>query len=134
MDEEHSLRLREEPEVRFAAPQHVFDLDAVALALGKESQAGEGGHRQKTLYKRGSTTIALFMFGHLTRLPPHRARGVVMIQVLKGRVQIGAEREMHVLRAGSLLVLAPGVEHDLVAYEESQVLVTVHLDAMPSSN
>jgi len=129
MEEEHSLRLREEPEVRFAAPQHAFDLDAVASALGRESQAGEGGHRQKTLYKRGSTTIALFMFGHLTRLPPNRAPGVVMIQVLKGHLQICAERETHVLRAGS----APGVEHNLVAYEESQVLVTVHLDSMPSS-
>ena len=33
------------------------------------------------------------------------------------------------LDAGRLLVLAPGVEHDVVAQQESEMLLTIHLDA-----
>ena len=133
MEDPHAARLRPQPESRFAARQLAFDLSAVALKLKEEFQAGEEGHRQITLFKQDSTTVALFVFGHLTRLPPHRAKGIVTIQVLKGHLQITAEGEAHTLRAGNLLVLGPGVEHDLVAYEESEMLLTVHLGATPGS-
>ena len=129
MENQRPKRLRPHPEPRFAAPQHAFDLDEIAARLKQEKQAGESGHRQEMLYKRGPTSVSLFLFGHLTRLPPHRAKGVVSIHVLKGHLQVMAEGNAHDLHAGHLLVLAPGVEHDVVAREESQMLLTVHLDA-----
>lgn len=127
MEDQKPQRLRQHPEPRFAAPQHVFDLDQVAARLQQELRAGQAGHRQETLYKHGRTTVSLFRFGHLTRLARHRANGIVTIQVLKGRLQINAEDQAHDLPAGRLLVLAPDVEHDVVAREESQMLLTVHL-------
>lgn len=123
-----SQRLRQHPAQRFAAPQHHYDLDEVAAKLKQELEAGQAGHRQQTLYKHGPTTVALYLFGHLTRLPPHRAQGVVIMHLLEGHVQIKAESEVHDLHAGQLLVLAPGVEHDVVAMLESRMLLTVHLD------
>ncbi len=133
MEHQPSERLREHPDPRFAGMQHAFDLEALAAQLRQEFQAGEEGHRQESLYKHGSTTVALFVFGHLTGLPPHRTTGVVIIQVLKGYLQITAEGQVHDLHAGKMLVLAPGVEHGLVAYEESEMLLTVHLNAAPAS-
>lgn len=128
MEDQRPERLRQHPESRFAAPQHPFDLGEVAAKLKQEVQAGEAGHRQETLYKHGATSVSLFLFDHLTRLAPHRAKGVVTIHVLKGHLQVTAEGLAHDLGAGHLLVLAPGVEHDVVAREESQMLLTVHLD------
>jgi quercetin dioxygenase-like cupin family protein len=128
-----SQRLRQHPRDRFAAPQHHYDLDEVAAKLKQELEAGQAGHRQQTLYKHGPTTVALYLFGHLTRLPPHRAQGVVIMHLLEGHVQVkaggGAESEAHDLHTGQLLVLAPGVEHDVVAMMESRMLLTVCLDA-----
>ena len=124
-----SERLRQHPTPRFAAPQHQYDLDEVTAKLRQELEAGQAGHRQETLYKHGSTTVALFLFGHLTGLPAHRAKGVVMIHVLEGHIQITAKGQIHDLHAGHLLVLAPGVEHDLSARTVSRMLLTVHLDA-----
>jgi quercetin dioxygenase-like cupin family protein len=121
--------LRQHSRDRFAAPQHRYDLDEVATKLKQEFEAGQAGHRQETLYKHGSTTVALFLFGHLTRLPPHRTKGVVTIHLLEGHLQVSAESQVHDLHAGQLLVLAPGVDHDVVAREESRMLLTVHLDA-----
>ncbi len=128
MNDPEPKRLREPPASRFEAIQHVFDLQAVAAILAKEPNAGEAGRRQETLYKRGTTTIALFRFGHLTRLAPHRTKGIVAIHVLSGRLRITTEAQEHDLGAGHLLVLASGVEHGVVAYEESVMLLTVHLD------
>ncbi len=132
MAEQSHERLREHPSTRFAAPQHRFDLAAVAGVLSKEAQAGESGHRQETLYKHGGTTVALFLFTHLSHLRPHRTKGTVVIQVLKGHLRITAESQTHDLRAGHLLVLAAGIEHGIVAREESTMLLTVHLN--PSAN
>jgi quercetin dioxygenase-like cupin family protein len=42
---------------------------------------------------------------------------------------VTAEGHVHDLHAGHLLVLAPGVEHDVFARAESHMLLTVHLDA-----
>lgn len=123
-----SDRLREHPDARFGAPQHAFDLAAVAAEVAREPQAGESGHRQKALYKHGNTTISLFIFEHLTRLKPHQTRGVVSIHVLSGHLRITAGGVPHDVRAGQLLVLAPQVEHDVVAHERSEMLLTVHLE------
>jgi quercetin dioxygenase-like cupin family protein len=73
--------------------------------------------------------VALYLFGHLTRLTRHRAQGVVVIQLLEGHIEVTAEGQVHDLHAGHLLVLAPGVEHDVFARAESHMLLTVHLDA-----
>ncbi len=129
MEDQTPDRLRPHPAPRFAAPQHAYDLDEVAARLKQELHAGEAGHRQETLYKHGATSVSLFLFGHLTRLASHRAKGVVILQVLKGHLQVTAGGQANDLHAGHLLVLAPGVEHDVVARQESQMLLTVHLDA-----
>ena len=129
MEDQIPDRLRPHPAPRFAAPQHAYDLDEVAARLKQELHAGEAGHRQETLYKHGATSVSLFLFGHLTRLASHRAKGVVILQVLKGHLQVTAGGQANDLHAGHLLVLAPGVEHDVVARQESQMLLTVHLDA-----
>ena len=133
MADQQSERLRQHPEPRFAAPWHQFNLDEVAAKLKLEFNAGEAGHRQETLYKRGPTSVSLFLFSRLTHLPPHRVNGVVTIHVLKGRLEVTAEGQAHDLQAGTLLVLAPDVQHDVEAREESQMLLTVNLETSADS-
>jgi quercetin dioxygenase-like cupin family protein len=132
MADQNSDRLRPHPKERFAAPQHQFNLDETIATLRQELQSGQAGHRQQALYKHGPTSISLFLFGHFTRLPPHRVDGVVSIHVLKGHLRVMAQGESHDLRSGHLLVLAPGIEHDVVAHEESEVLLTVNLESTDS--
>jgi len=57
----------------------------------------------------------------------------VTIHTIKGQLQVMAEGQAHDLPAGHLLVLAPGVEHDVVAREESQMLLTICLDAVTTA-
>ncbi len=125
-------RLREPPVVRFAASQQAFDLRAEVQALEAEHPPSSRGHRQKTLYKRGGATIALFRFARGGGLAPHKTAGTVTIHVIDGKMRIGTPGMIpggeHVLTAGQLVVLAPGVEHAVHALDESTMLLQLHLD------
>ena len=121
-------RLRPHPAERFSSPQHQYNLGVAVAKLREEMRSGEAGHRQQSLYKHGGISISLFLFGRLTRLPPHRVKGVVSIHVLKGHLRIMAEGESHDLLSSDLLVLGPGIEHDVVAHQESEMLLTVQLE------
>jgi len=122
-------RLRQHPQERFAVPQLLVDLETMISNLRAEPQAGERGHRQETLYRHGGYTIALFAFDRFTGLAAHKANGIVNIHVLRGCMKITAADQVHELRAGQMLILAPGMEHGVAAEEEGEILVTVHLTA-----
>jgi quercetin dioxygenase-like cupin family protein len=124
-------RLRPHPEARFAPEQIEIDLNAIAARLRGESHTGERGHRQETLFHHDGLTIALFLFERFTHLAAHRARGVVNIHVLRGRLKITLDKQVHELVGGQMLLLAAGVEHAVAAEEESEMLLTVQLATSP---
>ena len=121
-------RMRKHPDQRFDPAQQRFDLNAAAADLAAESAASPGRHRQKTLIRYGHTTVALFHFTAGSSMPEHLAKGTVTIHVLEGRMTVHAGDQTHDLPTGQILVLAPGVKHDLHANEESRLLLTVHLE------
>src|SRR6478609_6751904 len=95
-------RLRQHPQERFAAPQLLVDLKMAISKLRAEPQAGERGHRQETLYRRGGYTAALFAFDRFTGLSAHKAKGIVNIHVLRGCMKVTAGDQVHELRGGQM--------------------------------
>jgi quercetin dioxygenase-like cupin family protein len=124
---EQSDRLRQHPEERFRAPLHLIDLNETAAALAAEPLAGQRNHRQETLYRHAPMTVALFLFEPGAELPPHLAEGVVSVHVLEGRLKMAVEGQEREISAGQILVLAPGVKHDVRAEERTRMLLTVCL-------
>jgi quercetin dioxygenase-like cupin family protein len=120
-------RTRMHPDERFAASAQGFDLDAAAAELAGEATPPHAGHRQKTLYRHGGSTLALFVFQRGAELREHRTAGTVFIQVLRGRLTVNAAGARHDLPAARVLVLSPGVPHDLHAEELTHMLLTVCL-------
>jgi quercetin dioxygenase-like cupin family protein/hemerythrin-like domain-containing protein len=128
-----SERLRRHPTERFHPSQHLIDLREAAAQLLAEPQSNERAQRQKTLYRHGPVTVALFVFDRGAQLPQHVAEGVVTVQVLEGRLKMSAEGQAHDLSAGQMLVLAPGVKHDVRAEEPTRMLLTVCLETSASA-
>jgi quercetin dioxygenase-like cupin family protein len=126
-------RLRPHPEERFLPPQRQIDLRQAVARLSAEAPVAPRKHRQETLYRHGSLTIALFLFEEGALMPAHAAEGVVTVQVLSGSIKMNAEDQTHTLAAGQMLVLAPGVVHDVLAEEASQMLLTVCLETPHNS-
>lgn len=117
---------RRPPRERFAGEEHLFDLVAEGEALGREPIGEHNGHRQITLFHGDTTAIVLFHFESGGYLLDHAADGYVMIQVLSGEVRVATADDDRSMSAGSLLVLMPGVHHDVRAVAASRLLLTVH--------
>jgi quercetin dioxygenase-like cupin family protein len=126
-------RLRQRPADRFAGSEHVFELAEIAERLRHEPHPATEGHRQMTIFSDGPVSLVLFDFERGGRLVDHVADGLVTIHVVAGRIAVRTQERSHELPAGSLLVLAPGVAHDLHALEPSQVLLTVDLASKDGS-
>ncbi|MGC8551450.1 MAG: cupin domain-containing protein [Phycisphaerae bacterium] len=129
MTDASNSRLRPHPDERFQGDSMLVNLPGLAETLRGESNAGERGHRQETVFKHGNITVALFVFDRFSHLPEHVAQGVVTMYVLKGWMKITSNDKEHELKAGQMLILNPGVRHGLKAEEESEVLVSVHLSS-----
>jgi len=126
---EQQERLRRAPVERFAGTEHVYDLTEIAGQLRAEPHPATDGHRQMTIAHHGPVALVLFDFEADGRLVDHVADGLVTIHVLAGHVQVKTAQGDHELGAGTLLVLSPGVAHDLHANVPSQVLLAVHIQA-----
>jgi quercetin dioxygenase-like cupin family protein len=120
-------RLRRRPVERFAGSVHVFDLPAVAGNLRREPDEGSDGHRQITLFHEGDLAIVLFDFEAGGLFAGHEADGDVTIHTVAGELEVTTPEAKHRIPAGTLIVLAPGVRHDVAAPIASQMLLTVHL-------
>jgi quercetin dioxygenase-like cupin family protein len=60
-------------------------------------------------------------------LPPHKVPGEITIQCIEGCIEVVAEGNNHLLRAGQLLYLAGNAVHAVTALEDTSALVTVAL-------
>ena len=69
--------------------------------------------------------VALFDFEAGGRLTDHQADAQVTILALTGVLEVSTRAQTHRVPEGSLLVLDPGVRHDVFAPEKSQMLLTV---------
>lgn len=127
-------RRREYPGDRFSKRIIEQDLDEVARQLQEEA-FGEGhaelGHNQIELYRRGGTTVSLFVFEQGGHLPEHAVEdGSVMIHVLEGKLCFRTEEaEKHVHPGeNSVLILESGIRHSVRAETPSRMLVTIMRD------
>lgn len=118
-------RLRTHPKDRLAEPVRKIDLAEAAAALRAESHAPVAGHRQIVLVRRGPVSLILFAFEPDGFLKEHRAGGEVVIQTLRGRLEVTAGEDVIALDSGQALSLAPGQVHSVRALEASDMLLTV---------
>ena len=118
-------RGRRPPRERFAGAEHVFDMHEIALGLREGRAPVRDGHRQITIFHKTPVTLVLFDFEAGGRLTDHQADAQVTILALIGLLEVSTPAQTHRVPEGSLLVLDPGVRHDVFAPEKSQMLLTV---------
>jgi quercetin dioxygenase-like cupin family protein len=121
-------RTRPAPADRFDAAVNEFDLmDQLAILRNEETPARHG-HRQKTLFKHGGRTVALFSLEPGGGLHEHAAQGLVTIHCVEGRISVWASGLRRELQTGGLLVLTPNERHGVEGLTRSAFLLTVCLD------
>ena len=122
-------------------PAHVADrhLDEEVRELDLLGQAADllreakGGSSARTLAKQGSLRVVLLALGRGARIPEHRAAAAISVQGLLGCVRFCVDGRETRLTPGRALVVAPDLQHDLVAEEDSVVLLTLSGAHPPSA-
>src|SRR5690606_33561901 len=93
--------------------------------LEAEVAVGHQGHRQITLYQDKGLTVAAFEFAPGAKLRAHSAPGEVVVQGVDGELQIIADGQSHLIGKGEILVMTPGVVHEVFAPKGAKMLLTV---------
>ncbi|MBD5208187.1 MAG: cupin domain-containing protein [Bacteroidales bacterium] len=58
------------------------------------------------------------------KLDTHLAPENALVQILEGRVDFPVRGDQHIMKAGDAMLLEPGVEHAVVAVEDTKILLT----------
>lgn len=119
-------RPRIPPRERFAGTERLFNLEKAFAELPGESTPRQG-HMQKALYRLGPTTTAIFAFETGGEIDQHSVDGESIIHVLSGRMSIRTAQSKRELGPNDLMMLDPGVPHDVKALEPTRMLMTVVL-------
>ncbi|HZW09323.1 MAG TPA: cupin domain-containing protein [Phycisphaerales bacterium] len=120
-------RPRTPPAERFDVGSLVLDLAAEVASLRAEPGGARHGHRQKTLYKHGGRTLALFVMEAGAVLPEHAAAGTVSVQPIEGEILMRVAGAESRLAPGHVMVMPPRVRHDVRAETPAAFLLQVSL-------
>lgn len=83
------------------------------------------GHVSTTLVKQAALRVVLIVMKAGASIPGHRANAEITVQVLRGQVRFRIGEDERQLEPGTLLAVSRGLEHDLVATTDSDVLLTL---------
>lgn len=96
----------------------------------KEGAAWSKGPRSAlTVYKSENLRLVLIALHKNGDLPKHTAPGRISVQVLEGHIRFGTEEKVIELAEGQIVTLKEHVPHDVLALEESLILLTIALKA-----
>jgi quercetin dioxygenase-like cupin family protein len=97
-------------------------------ALGALIQVAPDSTVSRTALKAEGVRVVLFAFDAGQELSEHTAAVPVLLQVLDGRLRVGAGGEEVELTPGGLVHLGTRVPHEILALEPSRMVLTM-LDA-----
>jgi quercetin dioxygenase-like cupin family protein len=121
-------RLRTHPNERFAGTEHALDLTSAFAELEAEAHNSRDGHRQITVFHRENATLVAFAFEEGGQMREHSAKGLVVIQVFSGQIEVQTAAQSHNLTAGQLVIMQPNIKHSVLSTGPSRMLLTVYLE------
>lgn len=116
-----------------ASPVIRLDLAAEAASLRTLPSWQARGHGAKTLAKYSDLRLVLLVLRAGARIQEHRTDHRVTIQTVAGSVELALADQRVDLPAGGVLVLDRQLAHDVLALEESVVLLTISGEASTTS-
>ncbi len=113
------------PAEQLAGSLLTFDLTDKLEQLRREPAYQQGNHSADALVHQPDFRIVLVAMKPGGRLEEHHAAARISVQALAGRVRLKLPNQTVDLPAGHLLALESCIEHDVEAFEESALLLTL---------
>ncbi|HZT95732.1 MAG TPA: cupin domain-containing protein [Chloroflexota bacterium] len=108
-----------------AGPMLQYDVSSEAESLMAAPSYRRGEPSGKTLLKEPDLRLVLLALKAGTQMREHDASGPVAILVFRGRCRVRTEDRTFELGPGGLLTLEPDIEHDVLAVEDSVLILSI---------
>src|SRR4051794_15665474 len=104
---------------------NTFDLTAIDAELRTGDAYTREGHTARTLVREPNVRIVLLVIKAGARIAEHRVDETAAVHALSGHVRLRLPDKTADLPAGRLLVLEPGLQHDVEAVLDSTLVLTL---------
>jgi quercetin dioxygenase-like cupin family protein len=108
-----------------SAPMLRFDLRSETEQLRQQESYRRGSPTGRTLVKEPDLRIVLMALKAGARQEEHRASGPISVHALQGVLRLRLQKSSVELTAGQVLMLEPGISHDVGAVEDAIFLLTI---------
>lgn len=96
----------------------------------KQIKAEEAWHKSDknaiTVFKTDKMRIVLIALHPHAELKPHKADGIISVQVLEGTIKFSTDQQSYELKKGQIVTLHENIMHQVMALEESMFLLTMN--------
>lgn len=109
------------------SPEHgvAFDLEAITRELRQEPAYQREGQAARTLVRTADLRVVLVAIQAGKRISEHQANVTASVHAVEGHVRLQLPDRGAEVRAGQLLVLGPGLPHDVYAETDSAFVLTL---------
>lgn len=116
---------RPEGERILNAPLVEMNLDEFVKQIKNETTWADSDRNSVTIFKSETMRIVIIGLHENAELKPHKANGVISVQVLDGKIEFTAGEEKTHLEKGQMIALQENITHGVRALTESFFLLTL---------
>jgi quercetin dioxygenase-like cupin family protein len=120
-----SIRTAPREDRILSGPAITFAIAEEINILKQEPEWLSGTRNSVTLVKTSTLSIVLTAIRKNASLCGHAVDGPITLQVLSGTIEFGVSGEPKTLGAGAMIALEKGVPHDILALDDSDLLLTI---------
>lgn len=111
------------------APLVEMNLNEFVKQIKTETTWADSDRNSVTIFKSETMRIVLIGLHENAELKPHKANGVISVQVLQGKIEFTAEQQNTHLEKGQMIALQENVTHSVRALTESFFLLTLAMNS-----
>lgn len=105
-----------------------MNLSDVIKQIKSETTWSDSDRNAVTLFKSETMRIVLIGLHENAELKPHKANGVISVQVVQGEIDFTTEQQNTHLEQGQMIALRENIIHSVKALKESFLLLTLVLN------
>lgn len=110
------------------APLVEMNLNEFIQQIKNESTWAESDRNSLTIFKSETMRIVLIGLHENAALKPHKANGMISVQVLEGIVEFATEQQNAHLEKGQMIALQENITHSVKALKDSFFLLTLAMN------
>ena len=105
-----------------------MNLTEIIKQIKSDNSWVESKRKYVEVFKSDMMVIMLVGLCENSELKPHKANGIISVQVLEGKIEFSAEEQSTRIEMGQIITLDKNITHSVTALTESFFLITKAID------